>query len=77
MFLIPARIDFWKMTKTQTICTEQERNKAQKQTFIEHKRNGTQTQINGIKRKQNGNFFINTTVCNKDLILEQSGCLWL
>ena len=35
------------------------------------------TQINTIERKQNGNFLVMTTVFNEDLILEQSGCVWL
>ena len=60
-----------------TICTEQECNEAQKQTFVQCKCNGTQTQINGIERIWNGNFFISAIVFNKDLILELIGCLWL
>ena len=34
-------------------------------------------QINGVECKWNGNFLINATVFNKDLISEQSGCSWL
>ena len=47
----------------------------QKQTFVQRKRNGME--INSVERKLNRNCFMNDTVFDKDLILEQSGGLWL
>ena len=50
---------------------EQEPNEMQKRTFVQRKRKGTQTQINGIECKQNGNLSTNSTVFNKGLIFKR------